>query len=288
MAFPPEAYLIGAQKAGTTTLAYLLDQHPDITVSQPKESHFFAHNRDKGLDWYKEQFPESPGTICLDASTSYSMAPLTEGPKRNKQKDKEYEGVPAEVYSVNPYAKFIYLLRDPVERTYSGYWHSVRMGDDSEEFRTTILGDPFYLDVSDYYGQLLLWLSYFPLESFFIVLFEEMKENPERVVRECCKFLGVSEEITPMQLDSPKNQSRRVGWLGRRMNKFGIDHPDLRVALKSVAPASVEKLLTNVKSGSKPIPTMNEEDRRFLAEYFRERNRKLEELTGLPLTKWQH
>lgn len=41
MPFPPEVFLIGAQKAGTTTLAYLLSQHPNICVAKNKEPHFF-------------------------------------------------------------------------------------------------------------------------------------------------------------------------------------------------------------------------------------------------------
>jgi hypothetical protein len=65
MSFPPESYLIGAQKAGTTTLAYLLDQHPHVTVARTKEPHFFTDNWDRGLGWYKKQFPDSPDACYI-------------------------------------------------------------------------------------------------------------------------------------------------------------------------------------------------------------------------------
>ena len=287
MSFPPEAYLIGAQKAGTTTLAYLLNQHPHITVARTKEPHFFTHNWDKGLDWYKEQFLDSSDAICMDASTSYSMAPLTEGPKRNRRKDQDYTGVPGRIFRTNPDAKFIYLLRDPVERTYSGYWHKFRMGDENEDFRTALLNNPFYLDVSDYHGQLLLWLDYFPLSSFFFVLFDDIKKAPELVAKECCRFLGVSEEYTSFDLDTAKNQSYRVGRVGRRINQLALTYPGLRTALKPVIPRGVRELLSGIKAGSAPVPPMKEEDRAYLVEYFGEKNQNLQSLIGTSLDNWQ-
>jgi sulfotransferase family protein len=284
MSFPPESYLIGAQKAGTTTLAYLLDQHPHISIGQTKEPHFFTDNWSKGLDWYRKQFPDSANTILLDASTSYSMAPLTEGWKHRNPR--VYEDIPAKVHSVRPDAKFIYLLRDPVDRTYSGYWHDVRMGVKNEEFRTALQSNPFYLDVSDYYGQLLRWLDYFPLSSFHCVLFEEMKERPHQVVNECFAFLGLRRATNSIRLDSAKNQSHQVGWVGRRVNQIEVAYPRLRAVLKSSLPSRLKRFVHSAKAGSTPLPAMTEEERRFLVEYFRERNQNLQKLIGTSLDGW--
>jgi hypothetical protein len=283
MSFPPECYLIGAQKAGTTTLAYLLDQHPHATVGQTKEPHFFTDNWTQGLDWYRKHFPDSRDTICIDASTSYSMAPLTEGWKHRNPR--VYEDIPAKIHSVSPDAKFIYLLRDPVDRTYSGYWHDVRMGVKNEEFRTALQSNPFYLDVSDYYGQLLRWLDHFPLTSFHCVLFEDMKQRPQQVVNECFAFLGLGG--VSIRLDSARNESRQVGWIGRRVNQIEIAYPGLRTVLKSALPTGIMRFVQSVKAGSAPLPVMAEEDRRFLVEYFRERNQKLQRLIGRSLEAWR-
>jgi hypothetical protein len=285
MSFPPESYLIGAQKAGTTTLAYLLNQHPQITIGQTKEPHFFTDNWRKGLDWYRKQFPESANTICMDASTSYSMAPLTEGWKHRNPR--VYEDIPAKVHSVSPDAKFIYLLRDPVDRTYSGYWHDVRMGVRNEEFRTTLQSNPFYLDVSDYHGQLLRWLNYFPLSSFHCVLFEELKERPLQVVDECLAFLGLSRVPNSIALDSAQNQSYQVGWVGRTVNNIEIAFPRFRAVLKSKLPRGIKAFVNSVKAGSGRLPAMAEEDRRFLVEYFGERNQNLQRLIGTSLDGWR-
>ena len=284
MSFPPESYLIGAQKAGTTTLAYLLNQHPHISIGQTKEPHFFTYNWEKGLDWYRKQFPESADTVCLDASTSYAMAPLTEGWKHRNPR--MFEDIPAKVHSVRPDAKFIYLLRNPVDRTYSGYWHDVRMGVKNAESRTALQSDPFYLDVSDYHGQLLRWLDYFPLSSFHCVLFEDLKERPHQVVDDCVAFLGLGRPTNAIRLDSAKNQSHQVGWVGRRVNQIEIAYPRLRAMLKSSLPAGLKRFVFSVKAGSTPLPAMTEEDRRFLVEYFRERNQNLRKLIGRSLDGW--
>jgi len=285
MSFPPGSYLIGAQKAGTRTLAYLLSQHPGITIGLNDEPHFFTDNWRKGLDWYRKQFPDSADAMCLDASTSYSMAPLTKGWKHRDPAI--YQGIPAKVHALNPDARFIYLLRDPVARTYSGYWQDVRTGVRNEAFRAAVENNPFYLDVSDYHGQLLRWLEHFPLSSFHFVRFEAMKQDPQEVATACFAFLGLPPIQEPIVLLSPKNQSRQVGWLGRKLNQIEIAFPGLRTAIGSRLPQGLKTRVLDVKAGSAPLPAMLEDDRRFLVEYFRARNQRLEKLIGMSLDGWQ-
>jgi hypothetical protein len=293
MRFPPEVYLIGAQKAGTTTLAYLLNQHPRITVSRPKEPHFFSHNRDKVLDWYREMFSGPPDSVLLDASTTYSMAPL-----KSKEGDSwpgsRYEGVPERVFSINPHARFIYSLRDPVERTYSGYWHYVRTGSEYREFGATLRnGSTRYLDVSDYYGQLLLWLEYFPLDSFLFILFEDMKESPERTAKECFEFiLGKGTDAPAVRLDGVHNRSHVNPRVARRINRASRRIAKSLTPLKPVVPKVIRSSVNNAirnatMSGSRPSPAMEKEDRNFLVQYFYERNRNLQHLISVSLDKWQ-
>jgi hypothetical protein len=160
------------------------------------------------------------------------------------------------------------------------------MGVKNDESGTALRSDPFHLDVSDYHGQLLRWLDYFPLSSFHCVLFEELKERPHQVVDECFAFLGLGRSTNPIRLDSAKNQSHQVGWMGRRVNQIEIAYPRLRAVLKSSLPTGLKRLVTSVKAGSSPLPPMTEEDRRFLTEYFRERNQKLQKLIGTSLDGW--
>lgn len=282
MSFPPEVYLIGTQKAGTTSLAYLLSQHPDICVARTKEPHFFTTYLYRGLDWYKGNFSNYENSVCLDASTTYAMAPLSE----NNSKKGRLQGVPQRIHSISSNAKFIYLLRDPIERTYSAYWHYFNIGCEGKKFGEAIKNDFFYLDVSNYYGQLALWLEYFSLDSFLFILFEDLKKNPAKVAEECFQFMGVSSENIKVKLEAPKNKSRYVNFVGRQCNRlfFTLDMWGHSHFAPSILRKTCKKLTTDF---NKKIPPMSETDKLFLSEYFSEKNRQLAFLTGLSLDQWQ-
>lgn len=284
MPFPPDLYLIGAQKSGTTTLAYLLSQHPNVCVAKSKEPHFFTANWRKGLAWYQTEFSNSENAICVDASTTYSMAPLSV--RNNSRGNKNYlQDVPQRIYSLNPNAKFIYLLRDPVGRTYSAYWHYVTRGREKRKFGEAIRDDRFYLDVSNYYGQLALWLEYFPIESFLFLLFEDLKENPEKVAQECFKFIGVEENIQ-IHLEEVKNKTIYVNSVGRQFN-WVFNRLD-RSGFGYFAPSGVREFVNKFTTDSNQAsPKMQEQERAFLREYFSQDKHNLELRTGLCLSQWQ-
>ena len=117
----PTFIIIGAQRAGTTTLFFYLRSHPDIegpkpadsSVSWPKELHFFDEHFAKGVDWYRAFFPlersrararaEGHDLITGEATPYYLFHPL----------------VPERVATTVPDVRLIVLLRDPIERAYS-------------------------------------------------------------------------------------------------------------------------------------------------------------------------
>src|SRR5699024_8071043 len=143
------------------------------------EPDYFSHNYYKGIDWYKNQF-ENIDNILLDASTTYTMAKI-----EHQAKKPDFSNIPSKVYSLNPNAKFIYLLRDPIDRAYSGYWQSVRNGRTNESFGTLIRNKMFHhLDTSNYHAQLQLWLEYFSIESFLLIEFEDLINQQDKTLEE--------------------------------------------------------------------------------------------------------
>ncbi len=100
--FPPQAYLIGAQKAGTTFLANLLAAQPGVCMANPKEPDFFTRHRERGLDWYRERFAEPEGRLLLDASTSYAAAPLAAYAASGSGAKSRYAGVPEAIFALAP------------------------------------------------------------------------------------------------------------------------------------------------------------------------------------------
>ena len=109
----PDFLGIGAQKAGTTYLYSLLSEHPQVFLSSPKELHFFSLHYQKGLAWYQDQFKFAATDKCCGEITPYYMF----HPLASKRIRKHL-----------PNVKLIVLLRDPVERALSQFFHSRRLG----------------------------------------------------------------------------------------------------------------------------------------------------------------
>lgn len=119
----PDFIIVGAQKAGTSSLFYYLKQHPDITPSLTKEVHYFDNGLRpgdnaycQGLDWYKAHFPlareRARRQLTGEASPTYLFNPLAAG----------------RIAAAIPAVKIIVLLREPVARAISQYQHEKQKG----------------------------------------------------------------------------------------------------------------------------------------------------------------
>lgn len=289
MSFPPEIYLIGAQKAGTTTLAHLLDQHPNVCVSNPGEIHYLTHERDRGIDWYRSRFPDDGAEVLIDYSTSYAMAPLSEARRADPATD-PFQGVPGRVRDLNPDARFMYVLREPVARAYSHHWHRVRTGREDRSFRRAIEPPSGPLEVSNYHGQLSEWLEHFDLDRFHLILFDDLVEEPEKTTRQALSWIGVDESDVRLHLDEPKNVSYVPGRFGRWLNRLYANHGHTvrRLhALRPLIPKVVRNRIGNIRRGTRRPPPIRSEVRSRLRRWFVPRNQRLERLTGMNLYHWR-
>ena len=277
MSFPPEIYLIGAMKAGTTSLAYLLDQHPSICVADPKEPDYHTANQGKGEAWYRRCFSDPDGTVCVDASTSYASAPVP-GPFPYKLECDKLRGVPGRIHRARPDAKIIYLLREPIGRTYSAYYHNVRAGWETRSFRQAISENADYLSASDYVAQIQLYREFFSQESLLALLFEDLVKAPEETARRCFRFIGLTDSV-PLQLERARNAGFVFTGFGRTLQRIGV--MDL---LSAFTPQRLKDMAAPLVS--RKIPPMAAEDRKFLKDYFDPKNRELARVTGLNLDKW--
>lgn len=276
MGFPPSAFLIGAQKAGTTTLANLLGQHPDVSLAEPKEPDYLSSQYGRGPEWYKERFFDPEAEVLLDASTSYTLA----SPKY------EYEdkSIPERLYELNPNAKLIYIMRDPVERTYSGYLHSKRYGRTTQSFSALIRNKEFHhIYTSDYYKQINRWLEVFPGESLLLLLFEDLKEEPEATARKCLDFLGLNSDIE-MSTDIYMNKSYNTTGFGAKLN--GLLRKYRFIKVKWIPKKLRDQLMKTFIVSKEPVGKMSEEDRIYLQEHFRPMNERLKQEYGVNTHKW--
>lgn len=208
-AMRPSFYLLGAQKSGTTSLFRHLAKHPCVLEPMGKEIHFFWENYHKGLAWYESWFPGA-GTKkadcsgpCLtgDGSTGYLFEPHT----------------PARLHSYTPDAKFVAILRNPIDRAFSAYQHEVRRRGETRSFNEVIQDELSWMDKEHQYvldhphtfsrkyhfrshlrrghyaEQLKRWFELFPPEHFLIMSGEEFFADPGAAYNKTVAFLGLPE-----------------------------------------------------------------------------------------------
>jgi hypothetical protein len=206
----PDFFIIGAQKGGTTSLYYYLVKHPSIASAWRKELSFFDSNFQKGLSWYRGQFPfnirkyyaehvHKQDFITGEASPSYLF----------------YPNVPKRVAEIFPHIKLIVLLRNPVDRAYSLYCHQVARGREKLSFEDAIAceeertrGDAekmvthencysynyehySYVARGVYVDQLQRWFRWFPREQFLIHRSEDFYTDPATIYRQTLEFLNI-------------------------------------------------------------------------------------------------
>lgn len=212
----PDFLVIGAQKAGTTSLYHYLMQSPDVRRAAKKEVHFFDHHFGRGESWYRTWFPvDETGRdwVTGEASPSYLLHPA----------------VPARVARLLPNVRLVVLLRHPVARAYSHFQHSRRLGVEPEEsFERALDLEAERTDQSwgelerkggrdaewpstrpvwvfsyvrrgRYAPQLRRWLDVFPADSLLVRTAEELFAEPATVLNEVRRHLGLppsSAEIT--------------------------------------------------------------------------------------------
>ena len=115
----PSFLVIGAMKAGTTSLYHYLHAHPQVFMPSIKELDFFVAggNWGRGLHWYQKQFAGAgPGAVAVgEASTMYTKYPSV-------------DGVPERIAAHLPEVRLVYVVRDPIDRIRSHYRHRVAVG----------------------------------------------------------------------------------------------------------------------------------------------------------------
>jgi hypothetical protein len=181
----PDFLLIGSMKSGSTTLFEYLSRHPQVFTCRPKEPQYFSReevNR-RGIDWYRSLFAAaSPDQICGEASTCYTRWP-------------HFGDVAGRIAASLPGARLIFIMRNPVDRAYSHYRHLMqerdKLGEPVLSFQAALEQIPEIIDTCLYLKQVEQYLAHFPRERFFFLTLEELRAEPEQVLRKLQGFLGL-------------------------------------------------------------------------------------------------
>ncbi len=283
----PNFLVIGAMKAGTTSLHWYLKQHPSIYMI-PKQTNFWAINFDEGkpdsrrfkvtsIEAYQDLFRGVTNETAIgEVSPLYLASPVA--PNRIKQ--------------YIPDVKLIAILRNPADRFYSHYLMQVRKGKEKRQINQIISDfllnkdcDPIIYGF--YYTHLKRYFKLFKRNQIRIYLFEDFKNNPIEVLQDIFGFLGIEQTFVPDTSYQygykgiPKNQSLYALLASRATVKIRR-FLGLLVSEKLMLQfaAHVKRRIT-----TKPQPLLPEA-RQQLTQIYQEDILKLQDLTQRELTKW--
>lgn len=272
----PTFMVVGAMKAGTTSLYRYLVSHPEVFMAREKEPDFYVAEKawSRGLPWYQSLFDGADGATAIgEASTSYT-------------KCTEFPGVPERIAAQLPDVKLIYLLRHPVERIRSMYLHNVIVGRERRPLEVAVLQDPMYLDASRYAMQLEAFDVCFPPEQILTVTSESLRSDAAGVLERVGSFLGLRDptgfDLTPQHQND--TAARRVDtsttrWV-RRL-------PGYQRAL-NLAPGRVVRLARTAVTTELPADraTMTATTRATLEELLRDDVQRLRARVGASVDVW--
>lgn len=194
----PDFIGLGVMKAATTWIYTCLYEHPQV-YAPLKELNFFNDDKlwSKGKGWYEKIFKNAPpGTKKGEFSVFYLADPQT----------------PQRIKSLYPQVKLITSLRNPIDRAFSHYLHSIRIGNlnPNVSFEDAINMQEKYLNVSKYGEQLERYLQYFPQEQLLIVIYEDIAQDPLRFIQAIYKFIGVNDQFIPRQTLNQKINTKHL------------------------------------------------------------------------------
>ena len=297
----PNLFIPGAAKSGTSTLHDLLNLHPEICMSSLKEPYYLINTDfDQNISAYNTKYAKlfsqnSNATYFGDSSTAYMLFPnFIERVKTHLKKD----------------SKFIFVLRNPIDRIYSHYWYLKGLGSEDSSLKVAIERDKnispnmsHRLDEGKFknyyqYGLYGKWLSNFYKEidedQIKIVVFEDLKDNPLKVVNSCFNFLGLPEIDNIPEIESNKTIILKYPKIFKFISKITNGNVKFLKPINKLIPFKLkykikknsnEFLMQQTKSNSS-YPKLAKEDRLWIKDLYLEDINILKDITGERFNQW--
>lgn len=283
----PNFFIVGAMKAGTTSLYYYLNGVQGIYLSPNKEPHYFA----------AEDMPLNSRIVIRDKKKYLSLFASVKDEEAIGEASTNYlysRNCPRRIHEVIPGARIIMILRDPIQRAFSHYLFNVRnknLGIHKMSFLEAVKRDYgskekgigislLYVEKGLYCEQVARYFDLFGKKQVKILIFEEFIKNTYDKIKEVLEFLNVN-------ANPPAN-------INETYDKFFIPNnalshsilANLKVQkLASILPESrLKKIVrTSLLGSSLPKPEISADARMFLADIFRDDVKNLESLLGRSL-----
>ncbi len=289
------AMLVGAPKAGTTSLYRYAVQHPNLLGHPQRELSYFFSNEEynSGYDAATAKYFPSPTAekalpLAKHVFTMYSPSAIT--------RLKEH----------NPHTHVFALLRDPVRRAYSSFWYAKRRGwDTAKTFEQAIqweadqtTGDDWltnrdrmHLHVGIYHPHINNLLDTFGKDQVHIFLTDDLASDAAKLCRSIYQATGVDPTFTPDLIQNHNTASAaRSEPAARALASVLKSKNPLKRAIRKLIPHSLARRTRHalLALNEKPFtpPPMNEDTRRKLIDHFAPHNEQLAQLIGRDLSIW--
>lgn len=286
----PDFFIVGAAKSGTTSLSNYLAEHPRVAVVSNRLE-FFGEYRNTAfpsltLKEYLEMFEGYPAEVMLgEKSVSYLYS----------------KEAPREIAELCPEATIFIILRDPVERAYSEYWHRRRTGVEHLSFEEAIKAEKqrieqgarfelHYITYGFYSECVQRYLDLFGEERVHVFLFDRLRDSPEEICWACFEALGLATSHVPERFDihNPGGRAKDswvlnlLFWMGRT--------PAIVTSARRCFPARLRKRITGwmiQESRQQDYPEMASKLEQRLRGVYQPDIQRLENILGVDLSHWR-
>jgi hypothetical protein len=274
----PNLFVIGSMKSGTSSLHQYLGSHPDVFMCEPKEPGFFVpeltyYPRDE--TWYRSLFADAgDARIVGESSTHYTKLPV-------------HQGVPERIAAYAPDARFVYLMRDPVKRALSHYWHEVRKLREHRDIVDALRNGEPYVAFGDYQRQLAPYFDRFGRERVLVVSFEEMVREPRRTVEEVFAWLGVDVQGGTRVFGRENARPEEMARVRGRGLLRGVATSALWGRIAPAAPAWIKR--AGARLATRPAEAHRADENEaveYLRPLFRDKVERLEAWLGREFPEW--
>jgi hypothetical protein len=244
----PTFLVIGAMKAGTSSLFNYLAAHPQVFMPAQKEVHYFTRDdwdTASAFEWYSAMFAGEASRRSLargEASPGYSRYP--QAPE-----------VSARIRKVIPDVRLVYVIRDPVERIVSHHRHNVAFAGERRAVADIIEDEWEYVATSRYGSQIARYRDHFPADQLLVITSERLRSDRTGTVAAICRFIGVDAALLPETIDREFNTSEHDHRRWPRPVERLVGSAPHRLA-KRVTPARLRRAV--VATAMRPAPRLDD------------------------------
>jgi hypothetical protein len=270
---------IGVMRGGSTWLHELLASHPDVYVpTRRKAILFFNLYYERGLEWYESFFPTE-----AEAGRYQAVGEIT--PTYVYDPD-----CPERIASVPSITKLLVSVRNPVNRVYSWYGLQVKNGQYSGSFEAFLSEYPQVIEHGFYSRYLENYYRSFDKEQILVLIYERATADIPETKDTLARCLGVAAERFPPDAGTERiNRSYvpRIPFAYALANRIAWDYLRYRWDLDWVVNWGKRLGIERLFGEAGPLPSMEEETRKYLEQVYEEEIKELESLLQVDLDCWR-